>query len=636
MSLKTRLTSCAAAIMLAASSMQVAHSQQLQVNFRDTDIREVINFVSGVTEKTIIVDPLVNGRVMVVSDKPIDADELYNLFLSVLEVHNYIAVESNGIVRVIPKSKSRSSAVAVEDAVKEDNAALTTQVIPVNNVSATQLLAVLRPLVPPESHIAAYEPSNSVVITDTAASVSRIRDLIQRFDDAAVESSEVVTLKYANAKVMEKLVRSAIVGETPVPGMKMANVVADTRTNNLLVTGDPLARERVKKLIANLDTENAADAGNRVIYLDYADAAEVAEALVAISASTGTDSAKVTVHGDNETNSVVISGDPTQISTLTSIAKQLDVEREQVLVEAIIVELSDTAGKELGVQWLFANTGSGSFGSSAVNTSNNIGGVIGDAVDSSGNFSVSDLGAGLAGVNGQTLGIAGISGNLNFSVLINALQDVNGANVLSTPSVMTMDNREATIESGQEVPVVTGSYTAQGNSSNPGNPFQTIDRKDVGVMLKVTPRISAGDKIVLDIEQEVSSIAQDVSASDVVTNKRNIQTQVVADDGAVVVLGGLIKEDLQQYEQKVPLLGDIPLLGRLFRNNSSKLVKSNLVVFIRATKLSNSEELEAITKRQYELARKEQLAMPDLDPTFLDDEHKKPELKEFSEEQGER
>jgi len=632
MSLKTRLTSCAAAIMMTVASSQVAHSQSLQVNFRDTDIREVINFVSGVTEKTIIVDPLVNGRVMVVSDKPIDADELYNLFLSVLEVHNYIAVENNGVVRVIPKSKSRSTAVMVEDGITENNAALTTQVIPVGNVSATQLLAVLRPLVPPESHIAAYEPSNSVVITDTAANVSRIRDLIQRFDDAAVESSEVVTLKYANAQVMEKLVRSAIVGETPVPGMKMANVVADTRTNSLLVTGDPLARDRVKSLIARLDTESGAEAGNRVIYLDYADAAEVAEALVAIAPKAG-EGATVTVHGDNETNSVVISGDPTQISTLTSIAKQLDVEREQVLVEAIIVELSDTAGKELGVQWLFANTGSGSFGSSA-NGNNNIGGVIGDAVDSSGNFSVSDLGAGLAAVNGQTLGIAGVTGNLNFSVLINALQDVSGANVLSTPSVMTMDNREATIESGQEVPIVTGSYTSQGNASNPGNPFQTIDRKDVGVMLKVTPRISAGDKIVLDIEQEVSSIAQDVAASDVVTNNRNIQTQVVADDGAVVVLGGLIKEDLQQYEQKVPLLGDIPLLGRLFRSNTSKLVKSNLVVFIRATKLANSADIEAITKRQYELARKDQVAMPDLDPTFLDD-REKPELKEFSEEQGE-
>ncbi len=625
MALKKQLACGIAGALMTISA--TTFSQELLVNFRDTDIKEVIGFVSEITGKTIVVDPMVKGRVMVVSEDALSPDELYELFLSVLDVHNFVAIESGGIVRVVPKNETRTASIPVTVAGrggKNDSwsAALVTQVIPVTNVSAVQLLPVLRPLVPQESHLAAYEPSNSIVITDTAANAERIRQLVAAFDNNALGESEVIPLRHAGAEAMAELVKKVLLGDGEnTKGLKVANVVADSRANRLLVSGDLLSRKRVRQLVQRLDSPVMAESSSRVLVLQYADAKSIATALQNIASQLGGEgTTKVDV--DEQTNSLMLSGEPSALSTLTSLASQLDTPRTQVLVEAIIVELQEGAEKELGVQWLFANTDSGVYGSSANSGSQaNIGAITGGIVgDGSGDPDVPGLGQALSSVNGQTIGIGGISGDVNFNVLINALQDNTGANILSTPSVMTVDNREASISVGQNVPFVTGSYTSQGSGSNPNNPFQTIQREEVGIKLTVTPRVNDQDRIMLDIEQEVSSLSgtASVDASDIITNTRNIATQIMANNGEIVVLGGLIQDDVQSYEQKVPLLGDIPIMGHLFRSEGNRVVKTNLVVFIRATILDEPGKVRDASMHRYEDIRNSQLDLPPLTPQFLD------------------
>lgn len=626
-SLKRKLSSVILSTSIALAPLSSAIAQELTVNFRDTDLKEVISFVSDVTGKTIIVDPLVNGRVMVMSEEPLTPDELYNLFLAVLDVHNFVAVETAGVVRILPKADTRTSSVAVSQPQSSDanSSALVTQVITVNNVSATQLLPVLRPMVPPESHLAAYEPSNSIVITDTAANAARIRQLVEAFDASVTEGSDVINLQHASAESMAALVTTTLLGDAQNQGIKIANVTPDVRANRLLITGDPMSRQRIRELVVSLDTPVMSENNNRVIYLDYANAEEVSRVLRELATQGGagdaTSGSQTTINFDAQTNALIMVGDPTRLSMLADIAQRLDVERSQVLVEAIIVEIQDTAGKELGVQWLFADTDNGGYGSSAVPGSDaNIGAITAAAIGQGGTPDIPGLGAALSAVEGQTLGIAGVNGSFNFNVLINLLQEQEGANILSTPSVLTTDNRQAEINVGQNVPFVTGSYTGQGGSTNPQSPFQTISREDVGIGLIVTPRVNRGDKIVLDIEQTVSSLSGNagVNASDIITNERTIKTQVVANNGGLVVLGGLIKDDLQQYEQKVPVLGDIPLLGALFTSTGNRNVKTNLLVFIRATVIETDDQLRALSEQRYEAIRGVQEQRDEPSPQFLD------------------
>lgn len=626
-SIKRKLSSVLLSTSIALAPLPSAVAQELTVNFRDTDLKEVISFVSDVTGKTIIVDPLVSGRVMVMSEDPLTPDELYNLFLAVLDVHNFVAVETAGVVRILPKADTRTSSVAVSQPQSSDanSSALVTQVITVNNVSATQLLPVLRPMVPPESHLAAYEPSNSIVITDTAANASRIRQLVEAFDASVTEGSDVINLQHASAESMATLITTTLLGDAQNQGIKIANVTPDARANRLLITGDPMSRQRIRELVVSLDTPVMSENNNRVIYLDYANAEEVSRVLRELASQGGsgdtTTASQTTINFDAQTNALIMVGDPTRLTMLADIAERLDVERSQVLVEAIIVEIQDTAGKELGVQWLFADTDNGGYGSSAVPGSDaNVGAITAAAIGQGGTPDIPGLGAALSAVEGQTLGIAGINGSFNFNVLINLLQEQEGANILSTPSVLTTDNRQAEINVGQNVPFVTGSYTGQGGSTNPQSPFQTISREDVGIGLIVTPRVNRGDKIVLDIEQTVSSLSGNtlVNASDIITNERTIKTQVVANNGGLVVLGGLIKDDLQQYEQKVPVLGDIPLLGSLFTSTGNRNVKTNLLVFIRATVIETDDQLRALSEQRYEAIRGVQEQRDEPSPQFLD------------------
>lgn len=616
-------------------------AQDYTVNLKETDIQELIKFVSEATGTTIVVDPAVKGKVKVVSSKPVSSSELYDLFLSILEVHGYTAVRSGGIVRVIPSKDARSAPVSVRGA--EDvggNDEYVTQVFNLENISAAKLIPVLRPLVPQQAHMAAYAPSNAIIISDIASNINRIRDIIERMDKSAIQKTEIVKLKYAVAEDIVGMLDKLNKSEAKQSGALEPDVllVADSRTNSVLINGDELERSRIHKLVAYLDTPLEQSGNVKVVYLEYAQASELAEVLTRVMQNisrlgTG-DGKKVTnakntstIEADEGTNSLIITADTDEMASLETVIQRLDIRRAQVLVEAIIVEMEVIDGQDLGLQWLFADD-SGAYGSN-INAGDvrarNIASALLPAAADDGTSSDPDLGdlaGALASTPGFSLGWGTISDNLSMTVILNALEEQQNANILSTPSLLTLDNEEAYITVGQNVPFVTGSYTNTGTGGDGAtNPFQTIQRENVGITLKVTPHINEGDSVVLEIEQEVSSLSGlSVVASDLITNERKVQTKVLAADRRMVVLGGLIKEDVQDSTQKVPLLGDIPFLGRLFRSDAVKNTKTNLIIFIRPTIIRDSEQMEGATADKYRHIRAEQLLRVDKGVEFLSEE----------------
>ena len=614
-------------------------AQDFTVNLKDTDIQEFIEFVSDVTGTTIVIDPSVKGKVKVVSSKPVSKAELYDLFLSILDVHGYTAVRSGGVVRVIPNKNARSAPVDVISGTSIINDEYVTQVIRLENVSAAKLIPVLRPLVPQQAHMAAYAPSNAIIISDVRANINRISEIIDRMDESAVKETEIIQLRYGVATdvvEMLKALEKSRAGEG-ADANDEATLVADKRTNSVIVTADEVSIERINGLIDYLDIPLEQSGNVRVRYLEYADATEVAEVLTRVmqnlarlddesrGQSRSANAAKSTIEADASTNSLIMTADTDEMAALESVIGRLDIRRAQVLVEAIIVEMEIVEGRELGLQWLFAND-SGVYGSSISTSSaqqaRNAG--IAQALlpedSSSTDIGVRDLAGALAQVPGSTFGWGVVDEGLTMTTILNALQSQGNANILSTPSVIALDNEEAFITVGQQVPFVTGSYTNTGSSNGVANPFQTIQRENVGVTLQVTPQINEGDSVVMDIVQEVSSISQQVlAASDVITNERKIETKVMAQDGDIVVLGGLVKDDIQDSRQGVPVLSGIPVIGRLFRNDVVSVTKSNLLVFIRSTIIRDDEDLRGATAEKYRYIRDQQRQRRDQGLMFLDD-----------------
>jgi general secretion pathway protein D len=626
-------------VLLMALCVPHVGAQDFTVNLKDTDIQEFIEFVADVTETTIVVDPSVKGKIKVISSKPVSKAELYDLFLSILDVHGYTAVRSGAVVRVIPNKNARSSPVDVISGTSEINAEYVTQVIRLDNVSAAKLIPVLRPLVPQQAHMAAYAPSNAIIISDIRANIDRMEKIIASMDQSAVKETEIIKLRYGvSTDVVEmlKTLEKSRAGEG-ADVSKEATLVADKRTNSVVVTADELSIERIKSLIDYLDIPLEQSGNVRVMYLEYADATEVAEVLTRVmqnlsrlddeasGRSRAANSAKSTIEADAGTNSLIITADTDEMAALESVIARLDIRRAQVLVEAIIVEMEIVEGRELGLQWLFAND-SGLYGSnissSSAQQARNA--AIAQAIipedSASEDIGVRDLAGALSQVPGTTFGWGVVDEGLTMSVILNALESQGNANILSTPSLLTLDNEEAFITVGQQVPFVTGSYTNTGAANGVANPFQTIQRENVGVTLQVTPQINEGDSVVMDIVQEVSSISQQVlSASDVITNERKIETKVLAKDGDIVVLGGLVKDDVQDSQQGVPLLSDIPVLGRLFRSDVVSVTKSNLLVFIRSTIIRDDADLAGATAEKYRYIRDQQRERRARGLRFLDD-----------------
>ena len=612
-------------------------AQEYTVNLKDTDIQEFIKFVADVTGTTMVVDPNVKGKVRVISSQPVTQAELYDLFLSILDVQGYTAVRSGQIIRIVPSKDARSSPVPLmgdQDIAANDE--YVTQVIRLENISAAKLIPVLRPLVPQQAHMAAYAPSNAIILSDIRSNIGRIVDIIERMDRSAVQTTEIIRLRYGVAEDVVSML-NALEKSRQGEGAeadKEAILVADKRTNSVVVTADEVTVERIRKLVTYLDTPLEQSGNVRVVYLEYANSVEVAEVLTRVmqniarleegGANKRSGNNESTIEADAGTNSLIITADTDEMAALESVIARLDIRRAQVLIEAIIVEMEMTEGQELGLQWLFSNDG-GLYGSnistsSAQQARNR---ALADAIlpdDGSETISTRSVAGALSQIPGTTLGWGVVDQDLTMSVILNALETQGNANILSTPSLLTLDNEEAFITVGQQVPFVTGSYTSTGVANGAQNPFQTIERQSVGVTLTVTPQVNEGDSVVLDIVQEVSSIsAQILVASDVITNERKIETKVLANDSDIVVLGGLVKDEVQDSTQGIPILSDIPLLGRLFRNDVVTVTKSNLLVFIRPTIIRDDEDLIGATAEKYRFIREQQIERRERGLMFLDD-----------------
>ena len=590
------------------------------LNVRDADVRALVTQISDITGKSFVVDPRVKGKVTVISNADMTADEIYEVFKSVLHVHGYATVESGDVVKIVPTNGAKQDNLKLDASGAVSGEQMVTRVIDVKHTSATELVPILRPMVPQYGHVAAVASANALIISDHGQNILRIEKIIRRIDSAESEEVEVILLKEAWVTDVVTLLENLSPAASSAKGKKRTvnkssrvRIVADERTNRLILKGEKSARVRIRKLVKELDKPSTKSGTIQVIYLQHADAAKIAEIITGLltqrsqpvrtvkagarassgKASTGAQSSMI--QADESLNALVVQAEPGQMAEIKSIVSQLDVRRAQVLIEAAIVEISASAGQDLGVQWGFGF--------------NNEGPVGGINFDNVGN-SISTIAAAVANptaaattalANGITLGGGKRSGdNIEFGAILQALASTANTNILSTPSIMTIDNQEAEIVVGQNVPFITGSTTSTSSGTN--NPFTTVSREDIGLTLRVIPHIHDGDVLRLEIYQETSDLVAPpagINASDITTTKRSIKTVILSDDQQTIVLGGLVRDDVIDSVSKVPLLGDVPFFGRLFRSNTQQHSKKNLMVFLRPTILRDEKSATALTHQKY-------------------------------------
>ena len=601
-----------------------ALADEITLNLKDADIRALISTVSKFTGKNFIIDPRVKAKITVISAKTMSPEEVYEVFLSILQVHGFAAVPTGSVIKIVPEVNAKQGPLPLKKGRVGGGDELITKIIQLHHVPAAQLVPILRPLVPQQGHLAAYNPTNTLIITDHAGNIQRLMKIIAGVDLPDSDELEIIQLQHASASEVVRILNSLKPPAAKGESSKLT-LAADDRTNSVLMTGDKAARLKTRATIQHLDTP-LEDGGNiHVIYLKYAKAENLVKILTGLTTPGGKTKGAVRsrlpaaaaaakaagkasnsgslvgsgaiIQADEETNALIISADPNAIRGIKAVVRQLDIRRAQVLIEAIIAEISTTKDKEVGV-------GIAVDGSQSNNTNVPIGlsnfGGIGSILAALGGGDATALGSAVS--SGLTLAGGGTNSNgTRYALLMRALATDSATNILSTPSIVTLDNEEAEIVVGQNVPFVTGQFTNAATTAT--NPFQTIERQDVGLTLKVTPQINEGDTIKLDLEQEVSDVIATSEISGPTTRKRSIKTSVLVEDGGILVLGGLIEENINETETKVPLLGDIPLLGRLFQSNSTSKDKQNLMVFLRPSILRDQSDAAYITNEKYNYLR---------------------------------
>ncbi|NNC63377.1 MAG: type II secretion system secretin GspD [Gammaproteobacteria bacterium] len=593
------LLTLALLVFVRASAQQAG--PQIMPNYREADIRQVIEAVGEVTGRNFLVDPRVNANVTLLSFSPMSSDAFYQAFLATLQVHGFAAIDSGEVIKIVQDANARfmSSGPGEGDA-------YVTQTVALDNIGAAQLVPILRPLMPQSAHLAAHQTSNMLILADRAANVERMLNIIARMDQAGDEEIEVIRLENASANEVVRMLTALNQATAAAGGAPAAQIASDERTNSVLVSGSLNNRLRYRALIAHLDSPNEEGGATRVRYLNYADAEELATSLQTQFGEAGTTgegatgpTGGVTIWADVGTNSLVINAPAAVLQDMTAVIDKLDIPRAQVKVDAIIVEVSEDRSGQLGITWALQGAESDQ-GVGLTNFGSTTTGVAQLAsASASGTADPSLLPDGISFAIGQIR-----DSGTSWAALLTALEGDATTNIIATPSIVTLDNEEAEIRVGQEVPFLTGSYASTGANQGVANPFQTIQRQEVGTRLAITPQINEGSGVKLTIEQEQSSISGGASgAVDLVTNTRNITTSVFVDDQQILVLGGLIDDQLIETEQRVPFLGRIPGLGWLFRARSTERVKSNLMVFIRPTILRDNIQSSFETNTKYNYIR---------------------------------
>jgi general secretion pathway protein D len=577
-----------------------AEDQNWQVNLKDADISAFIGQIADITGKSFVIDPRVKGKVTVLSTETMNTEAVYELFLSVLKVHGYAAVPAGDVIMVVQQNSVKQQGRDLESKFKDQSQEMITKVITIKNTPALDLVPILRPLVAKYGHLAGVKSANALIISDHASNITRIQQIIDRLDKSGSEEIEVIQLKEAwvgNVVTMLQSLDPDKVAQgkgSKSSGAGSIRVVADERSNRLIIKGEKTSRERIRKLIEQLDKPSYFSGSAKVIRLKYADSKKLAELLKGVmseSSSGGKEGNKAkgeaSIHADEELNALVVRAEPSILKEIDEIINELDVRRAQVLIESAIVEVTGDVTDSLGFQWAVGDTDNPVAGTNFGNAGQ----------------SLSSIAAGVAAGtptlgNGLTLGgFKETNGQVDFGVIIQALESQSNTNLLSTPSIMTLDNQEAEIVVGQNVPFLTGSTSSSANS----NPFTTISREDIGVTLKIKPHIHEGNEVRLEVEVSAESVANTTvqGQADLITNKRSLKTMILAADQETIVLGGLISDDITETESKVPILGDIPLLGWLFKSKSTKHVKRNLMVFLRPTIVLDKQKALALTHDKY-------------------------------------
>jgi general secretion pathway protein D len=611
--------------------------QTITPNYKDADLSQIIQAVAEVTGKNFIIDPRVNAKVTMLSATPMSPDAFYEAFLSVLQVYGYVAVPAGKVIKIVPNTDARQlPANDLPQNVSSTSDEIVTQVITLKNVSAAQLVPMLRPLIPQYGHLAPYATGNMLIISDRASNVNRLVRIIERIDQGGVDQPvEVVALHNASAADVVRIVSSLSQGQGGEGAGAGVKVVADERTNSVLLTGESsMQRLRMKALIINMDTPLATGGDTQVRYLRYADAEKISDKLKGQATASakaqggppaappggggGTSNvdASVTIWADVATNALIITAPPKIMRSLMSVIDKLDIRRAQVQVEAVIAEIDVNKSANLGVQWILDGGNSYGYGvtnlpgsgTSIVNLAAAVLGVTGGTTTTIPTTGTTGTGISSSTVGtGATFALGKYNSNTGrgFAALVQALRSDGSSNIISTPSLITMNNEEAEVKVTQEIPLITGSYSSSTAAvGGTTSPFTTIQREEVGTILKVTPHINEGNSVQLKIEQEDSSPgAKLTDSADISTNKRSIKTTVLIEDGGIIVLGGLMSDTVTQSEDRVPGLGAIPLIGNLFKSRSGSRQKKNLLVFIRPKILRDAEATESTSESKYDEVR---------------------------------
>ena len=577
-----------------------AEDQNWQVNLNDADISAFIGQIADITGKSFVIDPRVKGKVTVVSTETMNTEAVYELFLSVLQVHGYAAVPAGDVIMVVQQNSVKQQGRDLENKYKKQSQEMVTKVITIKNTPALDLVPILRPLVAKYGHLAGVKSANALIISDHASNINRIEQIIDRLDKSGSEELEVIQLKEAwvgNVVTMLQSLDPDKVAQgkgAKSGGAGSIRVVADERSNRLIIKGEKTSRERIRTLIKQLDKPSYFSGSTKVIRLKYADSKKLAELLknVMSDSDSGKKDAnkakgKASIHADEELNALVVRAEPSVLKEIDEIIHELDVRRAQVLIESAIVEVTGDVTDSLGFQWAVGDTDNPVAGTNFGNAGQSLSSIATGVATGAPTLS-----------NGLTVGgFKESNGQIDFGVIIQALESQSNTNLLSTPSIMTLDNQEAEIVVGQNVPFLTGSTTSSSNS----NPFTTISREDIGVTLKIKPHIHEGNELRLEVEVSAESVANTTvqGQADLITNKRKLKTMILAADEETIVLGGLISDDITETESKVPILGDIPLLGWLFKSKSTQHVKRNLMVFLRPTIVLDKQKATTLTHDKY-------------------------------------
>jgi general secretion pathway protein D len=656
------------------SSGALAEEEKVSLNFVNADIDEVVRAVSHITGKNFLIDPRVKGTINIVSSSPIPASLAYDTLLSALRMQGFASVENGGVTKVMPEADAKLH-MSDSGNLKNSSDKLVTRVYILKNESAVQMVPILRPLIAPNNIVVAYPNSNALVVTDYASNLKRIEQIIATIDQSTVDGPVIIAVKYGSALDLATTIKNlmqdgSVVSSGSTDASQRFTLVADSRSNSLLLRTDSPARVmRVRDLVGKLDIPGTTPGNMHVIYLKNAEAAKIAQTLRDVvsgdtsslsssstspltapspagsAAPTGASSSFSTasnssgiksgsggggmIQADIASNALIITASDAIYNNLRAVVEMLDVRRAQVYIEALIAEVSSDKSGEFGMQWQALNGINGTGNQFIGGT--NFGTGAGNILTTAANIGTVGQGLNVGVVNGSTT-IPGLGTVLNMGALAKFVQNDNNANILSTPNLLTLDNEEAKIVVGQNVPFITGSY-AQTGSTTTASPFQTIERKDVGLTLRIKPQILEGGTVKLQIFQEVSSVNNLTNTAGIITNTRSLESTVLVEEGRIVVLGGLIQDSVSMKEDKVPVLGDIPWLGNLFRHEIRQQTKTNLMIFIRPYVLRTASAPNSFTQDRYDYlssAQKEsqlqsRTVLPDMTAPSLPPINQKPE-----------